>query len=137
MKVFAISKDGNFYKIGVDQKSSEWYGKTPAVEQFLSGINKGDEVNIKSEKKNGRNILNYISKTGEAVSPEKVTVHQDKPPFIPYGGKTPEQSEQIKRLSILGSACNAVKALTGQIDQEGLINFVEKFYDKFYGKISS
>jgi hypothetical protein len=135
MKVLAISNDGNFYKLGTDQKNSDWYGKTPEVEKFLTGIIKGDEVNVKFEKKNGRNILTYITKTGEAVSPE-IAKNVGKQPFVPYGGKTPEQSEQIKRLSILGSAANAAKALTGQVNEESLIRFIETFYDKFYGKVS-
>lgn len=140
MKVFAISKDGMFYKIGDDPKLAEWFSKTPAVESFLSGIQKGDSVDIKSEKKNGRNILSYITKTASGsvvVAPDKGT--STGTGYKPSGyssHKSPEESEKIKRLSILSSVCTAVTALTGQLDQNSLVECINTLYDKLYAKVS-
>ena len=52
-----------------------------------------------------------------------------------FYGKSPEEREQIKRLSILGSVCEAVKALPGQVDLDNIWDVIKKGYDELKRKI--
>lgn len=131
MKVFAISKTKDFYKIGTDNNTAKWYGKTEAVEKFIGNIVVGDEVEIKSEFTGGKNFLTYIIKGNSGSS-----FNKQEPSKQIYGQKSPEESEKIKRLSILSSVCTAVSALSGQLDQNTLPEYIECLYDRMYKKIS-
>ena len=95
MKVFAISKDGRFFKMGDTQESSEWYGVADNVKAYIKDVKRGDEVNIKSEKNNdGKLTITYLQKT--ASGPASSSSAQ---PAKTYG-KSPEEQESIKRQAI-------------------------------------
>ena len=51
--------------------------------------------------------------------------------------KTPEESERIMRLSLMDSACEAVKVMTGSLGNVGAISdAVISIYDKIYKKVT-
>ena len=50
--------------------------------------------------------------------------------------KSPEESEKIKRLSILSSVCRATSALAGLVDINNIGEIIESLYDRLYKKIS-
>jgi hypothetical protein len=64
MKIFAKSRNQKMLKIGEDEKSSKWYFLSAKVEEFVKdNIKKGDEVEVKSSKKGGKLIVDFIKKT--------------------------------------------------------------------------
>ena len=51
--------------------------------------------------------------------------------------KSPEDKEQIRRLSVLRAVAEAIQVMTGQIDNvDTLGTMMETLYDKFYKKVS-
>lgn len=132
MKIFAISGDKKWIKIGNDFSSAEWYG-TERVSNFIKDLNKGDEVEIRFSKNNaGKNILDYI---------KTINVKQDisSPTSTSIGTSniTTNKDEHIKRLSILRAVAEAVNALAGQVDLHNIGDVMEELYDRFYTKIST
>jgi len=53
-----------------------------------------------------------------------------------YYAKSPEESEKIKRLSILSSAAQAAMVVQAQVDANALAAYVLNLYDAFYKKVS-
>lgn len=52
------------------------------------------------------------------------------PPKNYMNPKTPEESAQIMRLSVYASACEAVKALTGQVDVNSINDVIDAIYQR-------
>lgn len=69
MKIIAKSRNGKMLKIGTDEKSAKWYFLSDKVVEFVkTGINKGDEVEIETTKKNGKYTVNFIKKASATTS---------------------------------------------------------------------
>ena len=124
MKVFAVSTDRNWIKLGNTFSDAQWYN-TEKVKDLINEIQKGDEVEIKSSKnKAGKNVLEYIKKV------EKNNSNNNQ------NNKALDKNEEIKRLSILRAVAEAIQALTGQVDINNIGDVMEQLYDRFYKKIS-
>ena len=52
------------------------------------------------------------------------------PPKNYMNPKTPEESAQIIRLSVYASACQAVQALTGQVNPDTICDIIDKIYQR-------
>lgn len=57
------------------------------------------------------------------------------PPKQYMNPKTPEESAQIMRLSVYASACEAVKALTGQVDVNSICDVIDVIYQRGLGRV--
>jgi hypothetical protein len=111
MKVLARSKQGNMLKIedATRPKGYQWYFLDPTILKFAESINNGDDIEIKSEDKAGQLTITYVTKTGTAA----VT---STPSTKPTYGKSPQEQESIKRMSIMKTAADAYsRAMQGQI----------------------
>jgi len=130
MKVFAKSGDGNWIKIGNSFSDAEWYN-TQKVKNFIQNINKGDEVEIRSSKNNaGKNVLDYISKSSTSTANPTSTTTS-------VNTQSVSKDEEIKRMSVLRAAAEAIQVMTGQIsDINTLSSMIEQLYDRLYRKIN-
>jgi len=150
MKILAVASGNGYFKIGDTLSKSKWY-KTIKVIEAIKLIDKGDEVEITFEEDiNKEKILTSIKKIASAVvekedvKPTEVVSKDEvvninpllKMPFDYMKPKTPVESEQIKRLSILSSVATAITALAGQIDETTIIPKMEEIYNKFYKVVS-
>jgi len=72
MKVFAVSGDKNWYKIGLSFQNAKWVGRTQATASILDTVVKGDEVEFTSTKDaSGKDMFATVSKTGTATKKEE------------------------------------------------------------------
>jgi len=65
MKIFAISKDKNYYSIGETFDDKKWYEVGSDVKSIE--VNKGDEVDIKFNEENNKRILTTITVTKKSA----------------------------------------------------------------------
>jgi hypothetical protein len=93
MKLVAISKRGNMFKVGATEADSKWFFLTPELEKSVKGVyNVGDDIEIVSEQKGSSNTITSVSKAGEAPAktPDKAPVKQEGP--REEGEATPERT---------------------------------------------
>jgi hypothetical protein len=114
----------------------------------ITYITKGKGENQKSNHVSNTNSNNTLFKCEECGAILKdgkykkcYICNQKNPPKKGYSSpnlssKSPEDKEQIKRLSILSSAVKAVQAVTGQVDVNSLAEYVLNLYKEFYKKLS-
>jgi len=128
LKLHAVSRDKQFYKVSEDPASKEWYGATDAVKRYIgNNVNVGDEVEIKFEEQNGKRILTHIlvTKKSERIN----NIEYQRP-------KTPEEREEIKKLSVLSSTCEAIRSMAGQFQTiQDLETTVLKLYNTLISKL--
>jgi len=113
-KVMARSKQGNMLKIedATRPKGYQWYFLDPTILKFAENINNGDDIDIKSEDKAGQLTITYVTKTGSAA----VTSTSATPFVKSTYGKSPQEQESIKRMSIMKTAADAYsRAMQGQV----------------------
>lgn len=145
MILFKISRDKRFASIGVTEQEAEWYTIEPHVEKFVYSIPLGAEVGIKSEKKDNKNHLVFItSKTAGGPTTEPVHNTVSTPPptqikpqipvvskptsFVSSGNKTPEVQESIKRQAIGKMVAESLVALQGQLTPATIKEVITDLY---------
>jgi len=70
-------------------------------------------------------------------NPDKTTTTSKKKSYSKSYSKSPEDKEQIRRLSVLRAVAEAVQVMTGQINDIGVLgDMMEVLYNKFYQKVS-
>jgi len=143
MKVMAVSSNGNMFKLEkLDEKDGYvWYFLGDNVKGFAKTIKVGEDIDVKVEEINSQKTITFITKKTSTLVNSKVFIGgegktTEKKSWTPYQ-KSPEESEKIKRLSILSSVCTAVSAIQGQVDPNTLPTIIESLFDKFYKKISA
>jgi hypothetical protein len=148
MKVFGISKDGMFYRIGEKEDTKDWYKKSAAVENFIRNIQRGDEVEIKFilDDTNTK-VLEFISKkrntefselgSEKVIASTKPILKTEYPSHNSYDyqkPKTPEESDQIRKLSIIASVANSLKGIGG-VDINNVESIINNLFN-IYSKLS-
>ena len=150
MRFIQPAKTKSMIKIELDDGRQVWaYCNKDAVYNYaVKSLKEGDEITLRYTQKNGQYYVDYVTKKGAYNTPtskqtetpvnnpdtlkeDTETNYQSKR----FYGKSPEEREQIKRLSILGSVCEAVKALPGQVDLDNIWDVIKKGYDELKRKI--
>ena len=154
MKIIGVASGNRYFNILNAEGKDDWYDSANVAEA-IKNINVGDDVEYEFEesKTSEQKILTSIKKIASAVvEKEEISTVDATPvpkevkrtnissglkmPFEYMKPKTPLESEQIKRLSILASVATAITALTGTIDEDNIISKMEEIYDTFY-KVAS
>ncbi len=165
MKFKKAFKKGKKYllKIVLDNGDEKWATTTEKVYTYAKkNFKEDEEVGYDYTEKNGQYTVKKILKDGES-SKETETKSEAEPEFTceecgkvlkddkyekcytcnqksrKSGGysKSPEDKEQIKRLSILGSVSRMIIVLQGHVDDaDTLGEIVDSLYDRFYEKLS-
>ena len=118
MKVFAISRDNQFYKIGNDFNSAVWY-QIGENQENISTVSKGDEVDIESKVENGKKVLTKVVVTNKATTSN-------------YN----DRNTSIEKQAMMKSAADAIKTMTGQFPNvDDLGDAILKLYEKLYRKL--
>lgn len=104
-----------------------WYDCDPKAKGYAGKVfNEGDEVELVTEDRDGKPFVTKVCKPGGSTggasasssssSSSSSASSTSKSSGRKYsGGKTPEESERISRLSLMSSASSAVQVLTGQL----------------------
>jgi len=132
MKVFAISGDAKYIKIGETFEAAQWFGFKEEIADQVAKVQKRDIVEIEydDEEKNKR-ILTKITVTQSA---------EDKPTAsTETGGKTKYEDKGviITKLAVLKSATSAIPALAGQVTSENIAEETIKLYKALLEEVLS
>ena len=139
MQVWAISRKGDFYRIGENKDTKDWYGLSTAVAKFLESgkgtdreIQRFDEVEIQFDRQGDREkTLTLIKKVGNGY-PKPVNSSGSG-----TGVKSVDVNEQIRKLSVLRAVGTGISAISGQFqDVEALGEAMCILYDKLYVKVN-
>lgn len=125
MKVYAMSGDKKYWRIGNSSDTKDWYVKTDAVASILDTTNKGDEVTITWEKEQGNNqkFLTAI----KIIKRANVGSNNENSKF--------RHPEELRRDETMRSACLAIQAMPGSFaDVNALITATCLLYDKLLEK---
>ena len=136
-----------------------WYDADAKAKGYAkSAFKEGDEVELVIEQREGKSFVMQVRKPGQSApqatqapttgssAPVQAPVSQSVPQMAPApvkqawngGGKSPEESEKITRLSVMSTAANAAQILTGQIqDPVVLGDVVVQLYHKFLAEIKN
>jgi hypothetical protein len=138
MKVFAISADNKWYKIGEKISDSLWYGVGKEVAKFISSIKKGDVVEIKSTVgEDKKKYLSFIKKVGEDSS--SVTITEVKPSGTTstssttksFYGKSPEEQNTIRRQAVGHMTSRTIVGLQGHVTLDNVLEVIDTLYKKY------
>lgn len=168
MKLLVAYTKGSKYllKLGMDDGTEKWATTTSAVVDYAKkNFQMPCEAKFEMTEKNGQYHVSRVYKPGESASAPVQTAKDDGKPKCELCGKelkdskykkcyecnkkasesktgtyskSPEDKEQIKRLSVLSSASNAVStAMQGQLGDAGaLADMIIAVYEKLYKKVS-
>jgi hypothetical protein len=139
-KIMARSSNGLMLKIGEDSSSAVWYFMSDKVKEFSDKLELNTEVEIKfNEEKSGDKRITFLT-VNKGASKENVThtSHQNTTSNIDYQKmKNPQESDQIKKLSVLSTSALAVAtAMQGQLTVDTLGDMTCTLFDKLYKKVS-
>lgn len=147
MKIFAISRDRKFFKIGEETNSAQWYGYTDKVAQFMKGLNSGDEVSIRSAKgDDGKLTILFIKKGAVDVSPKQAPTSSASDGPSEYVNtrtedyqkmKNPEEVEVIKRQAVGHMVSRALNALQGQVDLTNIDDVIKQLFKSFKAQVDN
>jgi len=124
-----------------------WYEADAKAKGYAkSAFKEGDEVELVKEQRDGKDFVTQVRRPGGSAGQsapvsnnQATTAPQAAPAPKPTwngGGKSPEESEKITRLSVMSTAANAAQILTGQItDPVVLGDVVVGLYNKFLAEI--
>jgi len=141
MEILAVSKKGDMFKLD-NAGTPTWYFISSAVQSFTknAGIGVGEDINIETTKdsKGGADTIVKVTRNSENTgSTQQYTGTTEKPQAKkPYYSTTTDKDEQIKRLSVSRATAQAVCALTGQINEDTLLEVIDRVYDTLYKKVS-
>jgi len=140
MKIQQMRHDKKAYRIGEKDTDNNWFQITPAVESFCKTLNYGDEVEIKYETRSDRQrYLTFVKKIADGDGkPTPVITTADQTTlgtgYTPYK-KSPEQSEQIKRLAIGNMTSRSLIALQAHLTLDNVLEIIDKIYEKYTSKV--
>lgn len=125
LKVIAITKPRDFYRIGKDFNNSVWYNTKNVTDVKVS---QRDVVEIESEKVGTENVLKSIKIVGKA--PQSTT------PSTSNGwrSKSPEESNSIRKQAVGKMVAESLKSMDlkdqGIVEIEEIIVSLFKKYDE-------
>ena len=134
LKVIAITKKLDYYRIGENFNYSAWY----ATKNVLSTpVSQGDLVEIESEKEGKENVLKTIKVVGKAESNgtmESSGVPSSTPSASTWRAKSPEESNTIRKQTVGKMVAETLNAMdltgSGIVDILPLIDELFKKYDE-------
>jgi hypothetical protein len=140
MKIFAVSGNKKFYRIGETFPASIWYTASEDIIAVASAMAKGDVVEIKSEPavSGGNPLMTSIKKVGTAAPSNTSTSHASAPNSSYQKstyGKSPEEQNNIKRLALGNMVSRSLIALQGHIDLNNIYEIIDTLYSKYEEKI--
>lgn len=127
------------------KQEGEWADCPQNVKNFAGkAFQEGQAVILTAELANNKYNVSRIEPVGgaapQAPAQQNYTPPAQQPPKqtyvppVPNVGymkeKTPQESAQIMRLSVYSSACQAVKALTGQVNVDTICDVIDKIYKR-------
>lgn len=153
MQFFSISPNKQMIRVGENTKTAKWYYLTP--ETPLDGINPGDEVTIKSERRGANNYLTFLAK-GEVEAPKNESKKEEKPEEksdveVKESSKEEKEPEKkdndIKIETKIEKVSDNVNVEIGKMVSESLIalqeevtannvcDLIDKLYNKYEEKV--
>lgn len=153
MKFIKAAYQKKMVKVEIESGNPVWATCSDAVHAFAKkAFKEGDEVDIQYDQKNGQYFVTRITKPGQSTytNKEEYSPKTDFPKTTPTNivnsnstakkytsySKSPEDKEQIKRLSVLRAVSTAVQTMTGQLDANTLGDYIEELYRKLYKVVS-
>lgn len=123
-RIIAISKDREYYKVGVSSDDSIWYTKTPEVDVVCASLEIGWKVAVEYEwdekkKKGFMSVVDVLEKTTRD-SREKEDVRR----------------KSIEKQAMMKAACEASKGyenVYSTLDELG--DAIVDLYNKLYGEL--
>ncbi len=146
MKVFAISRDKKFFKIGEDTNSAQWYGYSDKVAKFMTNVNNGDTVSIRSAKgDDGKLTILFIKKgedgTGSAQQGPTSSASSGASapaPSVEYQKqKHPDEAQFIKNQAVGHMVSRALGSLQGQVDLTNIDDVIKQLYKTFKTEVDN
>jgi len=146
-KVAYSKGNRNSIKVVDNEGKEVWMGCSKNVYSWCKkNYNEGDEVDVEYTVKDGQYTAtrvtnkrqsNYNPLPKDETRPSKPTPSA---PTKKYTGnymnrKHPEESKQIRALSILSSICEAIQGLAGHIDPNNIGEIIETLFDRFDKKL--
>lgn len=119
-----------------------WMGCPNKVYSWCKkAFKEGDEIDVEYTVKDGQYTASRVTKKGQGNGTKQTEVKETTGTTKQtYSGsymnrKHPEESKQIRGLSILSSVCHAVQGLAGHIDPNNVGEVIESLYDRFDKKL--
>lgn len=134
VKIIAITKKKDYYRIGKDFNNSVWYNSQNVQDVEVKAR---DLVELDFEKEGKENILKSIKVTGQA-SATTATVGTSDTGSTSKGNtwrnKSPEESECIRKQTVGKMVAETVKALQG-LSHDGIEDVVRNLF-KVYDELT-
>lgn len=144
--------DRTSIKVTDDKGQEIWMGCSDNVYSWCKkNYREGDSIDVDYVTKNGRYTANRVTKKGQSKPTSTSSQYQkpenkkDEKPDVSVSNvrypseymksKNPEESKQIRALSILSSVCSAMSSLAGHVDLNTIGDTIEALYDRFDKKI--
>jgi len=135
MKILAVSKKGNMFKIDVNGTPT-WFFLSDAVQKFAESTNigKDSDVTYEATKDPAGGAETIVKITKAEGSPDATNSGYSKP--YKNSDSSLSTGEQIKRLSVCRATAQAIVALSGQVDQNSIISTMDSIYDALMKKVN-
>jgi len=145
-KVAYKKGDRTSIKVGKDEKDEKgiWMGCSNKVYSWCKKMFKdGDEVDVEYTVKDGQHTASRVTRKGQDGGTKQTETKSktSKGSYKQtYSGdyarrKHPEESKQIRALSILSSVCNAIQGLAGHVDPNNVGDIIATLFDRFDKKL--
>jgi len=132
MKVYAISDNKQFLRIGDREDTKNWFKISDKISGFMDKIQILDNVEIKFKtEEDGTKILTFIKTVSEPTSVLEGTL---KMPFEYMKPKTPEESAGIKRQSIGNMVSRTISGIDG-VTLDNVEETIKKLYKIYEGLV--
>lgn len=148
MKLIRKGAAGKMVLIGVDSKTAKWYAIGKSVEKYIPQYNIDDDITIKSENINGKDVLTFIQKgngaistadtsstktdTGSSYKPTPNPRELTNQPAKTYSyGESPEEQNTIKRQAIMHATSRSLVSLQGFINLDNIEAVSERLYKHY------
>lgn len=144
MKIVRFGTKGQMVLLGLSSKDAKWYKMDEPVKKYISNFKEGDQIEIKSEMRDGKEVLLYISKSGgngsvvtqatQIANPPKAYTQPDATPVQQSTNKwekSPEINDSIKRQAIAHATSRTLIALQGQVNVNNIEAVMEQVYNKY------
>lgn len=135
MKVFAMSRDGNYIKLGESNENATWYLINQNVKPYTKRISRGSQVIITSSKRKDTSGKNINVLTSIKLASNNTPVNQSEPSAETNTEESSSGKENIARQAIMKATCNAVTSMVSQFStKEELADTIEYLFDRIYKK---
>jgi hypothetical protein len=133
MKILGISKAGNMWLLGTGEADGKWFFLGEAVLSFAKTFKRGDEVEVTTESKDGKNFVTYIKAGTKAPSTQSQTTSASPSGIYtkPTYGKSAEEQNSIKRQAIGNMTSRTIIGLQGLVDVNNIHDIIKAIYKTY------